>query len=327
MTTHPRFLQGHPHHDRGEQKADGTSGRDSPDLNPRLSDEATPLRLNVLPTERKVPSFLEVECTKASDSAGGRTSPRRHDAPEAGSPCGGDLPAHMCGVGEGALPPGPNALIPQWEGASSPIVEQTTDRDLSRGTERDDDPDEYKHAEARDTARVVIFDAPIGSATDTPTMDDTDEQQWKQRLHTECAKLRRENNVDINPAKLCAISKQLYGSQVKQVLREADKDNAINILLRDVTAAATKSIQAAQHARYIPSPPSPTALEFNGKRIDSGSNWNSNQHLCAGIKISPKTLTPHMTSGAQQQTASQIVKTRNPINTSKKPKYLGKGDN
>ena len=78
MTTTPRLLQGHPHHDRSEQKADGTSGRDSPDLNPRLSDEATPLRLNVLPTERKVPSFLEVECTKASDSAGGTTPALRH---------------------------------------------------------------------------------------------------------------------------------------------------------------------------------------------------------------------------------------------------------
>ena len=265
MTTPPRLLHGHPHHDRSEQKVEGTRGRDSPDPNHRLGEEATPLRLNVQTTERQDPSFLEVECTKASDSAGGRTSPRRHGAPEARSPCGGDLPAHMCGVGEGALPPGPNALIHQWEGASSPIVEQTTDRDLSRGTERDDDPDENKDAEARDTARVVIFDAPIGSATDTPTMDDTDEQQWKQRLHTECAKLRRENNVDINPAKLCAISKKLYGSQVKHVLREADNEAAVNIILRDVIARATKSIQGAQHARYIPSRTHRTQpLEFNG---------------------------------------------------------------
>ena len=316
MTTPPRLLHGHPHHDRSEQKVEGTRGRDSPDPNHRLGEEATPLRLNVQTTERQAPGFLEVECTKASDSAGGRTSARRHDATEAGSPSGGDLPAHMCGVGEGATTPGPNALIPQWEGESSPEVEQTTARDLRRGTERDDDADENKAAEARSSARAVTIGAPIGSATYTPTMERTGAQQWKQRLHTECAKLQRESNVDINLAKLCAISKQLYGSQVKQVLRESDKDNAINIILRDVIAAATKSIQAAQHARYIPSPPNPTALEFNGKRIDSGSNWNSNQHVYADIKISPKTLTPHMTSGPQQQTASQIVKTRNPINTS-----------
>ena len=215
----------------------------------------------------------------------------------------------MCGVSEGALPPGPNALIPQWEGASPPIVEQTPDRDLSRGTERDDDPDENKDAEARDTARVVIFDAPIGSATDTPTMDDTDEQQWKQRLHTECAKLRRENNVDINPAKLCAISKQLYGSQVKPVLREADNEAAVNIILRDVIARATKSIQGAQHVRYIPSPTNHTTLEFNGRRIDSSG---STQQLYADPSIFPKTLTPNMNSAAQQQTESQIAEPRIP---------------
>ena len=47
--TPPRSLQGHPHHDHGEQKADDTSGRESPDLNPRLGEEATPLRLNAGP--------------------------------------------------------------------------------------------------------------------------------------------------------------------------------------------------------------------------------------------------------------------------------------
>ena len=119
----------------------------------------------------------------------------------------------MCGVGEGATTPGPNALIPQWEGESSPEVEQTTARDLRRGTERDDDADENKAAEARGSARAVTIGAPIGSATDTPTMEHNGERQWKQRLHTECAKLLRESNVDINPATLWAISKQLYGSQ------------------------------------------------------------------------------------------------------------------
>jgi hypothetical protein len=153
-------------------------------------------------------------------------------------------------------------------------------------------------------------------------MEHTDEQQWKQRLHTECAKLRRENNVDINPAKLCAISKQLYGSQVKHVLREADSDAALNIILRDVTAAATKSIQDAHHARYIPSPTNHTTLEFNGRRIDSSG---STQQLYADPSIFPKTLTPNMNSAAQQQTESQIVDRRIPINTSKNPKISREG--
>ena len=116
MTTTPRLLQGHPHHDRSEQKADGTSGRESPDLNPRLGEEATPLRLNVQTTESQDPSFLEVECTKASDSAGGRTSPRQHDAPEAGTSSGRGLPAHMCGVGKGATPPRAECSDPSMGG-------------------------------------------------------------------------------------------------------------------------------------------------------------------------------------------------------------------
>jgi hypothetical protein len=105
MTPPPRSLQGHPHHDHGEQKADDTSGRESPDLNPRLGEEATPPRLNGQTTERQAPSFLAVECTKASDSAGGTTSAPHHDAPEAGNPrvCG--LSSHMCGLDEGANPP------------------------------------------------------------------------------------------------------------------------------------------------------------------------------------------------------------------------------
>ena len=122
--TPPRSLQGHPHHDHGEQKADDTSGRESPDLNPRLGKEAPPARLTGQTTERKAPSFLALECTKASD-AGGTTSARHHDAPEAGNPRGCSLPSHMCGLGEGANPPGPHAVTPEREGACSPEMEQT----------------------------------------------------------------------------------------------------------------------------------------------------------------------------------------------------------
>ena len=179
--TPPRSLQGHPHHDHGEQKADGTSGRESPDLNPRLGEEATPLRLNVQTTERQDPSFLEVECTKASDSAGGRTSPRQHDAPEAGTSSGRGLPAHMCGVGEGSTPPGPNALIPQWEGACSPEVEHTKARDLGPipvHTARTAALDSPEHGRASpplliQLARGVSPTAPDGAAAGSDALSST----------------------------------------------------------------------------------------------------------------------------------------------------------
>ena len=67
----------------------------------------------------------EAQGQQASDSAGGTTSARHHDAPEAGNPRGCSLPSHMCGLGEGANPPGPHALTPEREGACSPEMEQT----------------------------------------------------------------------------------------------------------------------------------------------------------------------------------------------------------
>ena len=73
-----RSLQGQRHHDHGEQKADDTSGRESPDLNPRLGEEATPPRLNGQTPERQAPRFFAVEYTKASDSVGGTTPALRH---------------------------------------------------------------------------------------------------------------------------------------------------------------------------------------------------------------------------------------------------------
>ena len=167
MTPPPRSLQGHPHHDHGEQKADDTSGRESPDLNPRLGKEAPPARLTGQTTERKAPSFLALECTKASD-AGGTTSARHHDAPEAGNPRGCSPPSHMCGLGEGANPPGPTALTPAREGTCSPEAEQTKARDLGRGTERDDGADENKAADASDVApALTIDDTKRGSSVDT----------------------------------------------------------------------------------------------------------------------------------------------------------------
>ena len=168
MTTPPRLLHGRPHHDRSEQKVEGTRGRDSPDPNHRLGEEATPLRLNVQTTERQAPSFLAVECTKASDSAGGATSAPHHDAPEAGNPRGFGLPSHMCGLGEGANPPGPTALTPAREGTCSPEADQTKARDLGRGTERDDGADENKAADASDVApALTIDDTKRGSSVDT----------------------------------------------------------------------------------------------------------------------------------------------------------------
>ena len=77
MTPCPRSLQRREHGDRG-QKADGSRGRESPPLNPRLSEGANPPRLNGQTTERQAPRFFEVECTKASDSVGGTTPALRH---------------------------------------------------------------------------------------------------------------------------------------------------------------------------------------------------------------------------------------------------------
>ena len=182
--TPPRSLQGHPHHDHGEQKADDTSGRESPDLNPRLGEEATPPRLNGQTTERQAPSFLAVECTKASDSAGGATSAPHHDAPEAGNPRGFGLPSHMCGLGEGANPPGPTALTPAREGTCSPEADQTKARDLGRGTERDDGADANKAADASDVAPAVTIDdvAPAVTIDDTKRGSSVDTQASRRPL-------------------------------------------------------------------------------------------------------------------------------------------------
>ena len=74
----------------------------------------------------------------------------------------------MCGLGEGANPPGPTALTPAREGTCSPEAEQTKARDLGRGTERDDGADENKAADASDVApALTIDDTKRGSSVDT----------------------------------------------------------------------------------------------------------------------------------------------------------------
>ena len=111
----------------------------------------------------------EAQGHQASDSAGGTTSAPHHDAPEAGNPRGFGLPSHMCGLSEGANPPGPTALTPAREGTCSPEAEQTKARDLGRGTERDDGADANKAADASDVAPAVTID----DVAPTVTIDDT----------------------------------------------------------------------------------------------------------------------------------------------------------
>ena len=73
----------------------------------------------------------------------------------------------MCGLGEGANPPGPHALTPEREGACSPEMEQTRLEPWVGGA-RANGADKRKAADARDVApAVTIDDTKRGSSVDT----------------------------------------------------------------------------------------------------------------------------------------------------------------
>ena len=74
----------------------------------------------------------------------------------------------MCGLGEGANPPGPHALTPEREGACSHEMEQTRLEPWVGGGERDNGADKSKAADASDVApAVTIDDTKRGSSVDT----------------------------------------------------------------------------------------------------------------------------------------------------------------